>query len=151
NPRLEHFEGIERYEVDPGWRIEAEFTPAEAGTSIEIENVIGQIIDWDVAGTLSFTHEGEHVQMVALGTGSRLFIPFADGTSGTETYPAGRFVYIDRPGSGEKAILDFNYSYNPPCAINPHTTCPLPPAQNRLSFPIRAGELNFDMYEKEES
>ncbi len=148
SPHLRHFDGIERYEVDKDWRVEARFEPKEQGTTMLIENVLGQMVEWDVAGTLTFSAEGHEVSILALGTGDRLFIPFADATSGRETYPAGRFLYIDRPAPGEPAIVDFNVSYNPPCAINPHTTCPLPPPQNRMPFAIRAGEKHYEMYEE---
>ena len=40
-------------------------------------------------------------------------------------------------------VLDFNQAYNPPCAFNPHTTCPLPPPQNRLDVRVEAGEKNY--------
>lgn len=148
SPHLQHFDGIDRYETDPRWRIEAEFTPGEEGATMLIENVLGQMVEYDVAGTLSYTVDDYQANMVALGTGERLFIPFADATSGTETYPGGRFLYIDRPRAGEPAIIDYNVSYNPPCAINPHTTCPLPPPQNRLPFAIRAGEMHYEMYQE---
>lgn len=36
--------------------------------------------------------------------------------------------------------LDFNRSYNPPCAFTDFATCPRPPASNRLPFSIEAGE-----------
>ncbi len=148
SPHLRNFDGIDRYEIDKNWRIEADFTPKEEGATMMIENVLGQMIEWDVAGTLTFSVDGHEVNILALGTGDRLFIPFADATSGNETYPGGRFLYIDRPAPGEPAIVDFNVSYNPPCAINPHTTCPLPPPQNRMPFPIRAGEMHYEMYEE---
>jgi len=148
SPHLRHFDGIERYDIDKDWRVEARFEPGEQGATMLIENVLGQMIEWDVAGTLTFSAEGHEVSIVALGTGDRLFIPFADATSGSETYPGGRFLYIDRPAPGEPAIVDFNVSYNPPCAINPHTTCPLPPPQNRMPFPIRAGEKHYEMYQE---
>ncbi len=149
SPHLQHFDGIDRFDIDPDWRVEAEFEPREEGDTMKIENVLGQMVDYAVAGDLYFTVEDEEVSMIALGTGSRLFIPFSDATAGEETYEAGRYVYIDRPEPGEKAIIDFNVSYNPPCAINPYTTCPLPPAENRKNFPIRAGEKRYDKYEPE--
>ena len=148
SPHLEHFDGIERFEIDKEWRIEADFSPHEQGSTMQIENVLGQFIEWDVAGTLSFRVDGQDISMLALGTGDRLFVPFADATTGEETYSAGRYVYIDRPEPGESAVIDFNLSYNPPCAINPYTTCPLPPSENRLDIAIRAGEKDYDMYEE---
>ncbi len=148
SPHLRNFDGIDRYEVDRNWRVEARFDPVEEGTTMMIENVLGQMVEYDVAGELTFSSDGHEVTIVALGTGDRLFIPFADATSGSETYPGGRFLYIDRPARGEPAIVDFNVSYNPPCAINPHTTCPLPPRQNRMPFAIRAGEKHYEMYQE---
>ena len=71
-----------------------------------------------------------------------LFIMFADGTSGHETYGAGRFLYIPLPVAGH-ARLDFNKAYNPPCALNEFATCPLPPPQNRLQLRIEAGEKTY--------
>ena len=81
--------------------------------------------------------------MVPVWEGSELFVIFRDLTSGKETYPAARFLYADAPEDGT-VILDFNKAYNPPCAFNPYTTCPLPPPDNRLRVRIEAGELNYD-------
>jgi uncharacterized protein len=71
-----------------------------------------------------------------------LFVMFADATSGKETYGAGRFMYIDMPTNGT-VLLDFNKSYNPPCAFNDFATCPLPPFQNRLTLRVEAGEKSY--------
>jgi hypothetical protein len=46
------------------------------------------------------------------------------------------------PKDGELTV-DFNKAYNPPCAFNDYSTCPLPPAQNRLDLPVRAGEKKY--------
>ena len=73
---------------------------------------------------------------------TELFYIFKDETSGTQTYPAGRFFYSEMPRDGQ-VVLDFNKAYNPPCAFTPYATCPLPPAQNRLKVKIEAGELNY--------
>ena len=37
-------------------------------------------------------------------------------------------------------VVDFNIAYNPYCYYNAEYDCPLPPAENRLTVPIRAGE-----------
>ena len=62
-----------------------------------------------------------------------------DLTSGHETYAASRFL-DSKIGPDGKVVLDFNEAYNPPCAYNPYTTCPLPPPENRLDVRIAAGE-----------
>ncbi|HWF04437.1 MAG TPA: DUF1684 domain-containing protein, partial [Candidatus Angelobacter sp.] len=71
-----------------------------------------------------------------------LFIVFRDLTSKTETYQAARFIDTNPPKDG-KVDLDFNKAYNPPCAYNPYTTCPLPSAGNRLPVEIPAGEKRY--------
>jgi uncharacterized protein (DUF1684 family) len=47
------------------------------------------------------------------------------------------------PSADGRVTLDFNRAYNPPCAYNPYTTCPVPPPQNRLKVAIRAGERTY--------
>jgi len=70
-----------------------------------------------------------------------LFIPFLDKTNGEETYRGGR--YIDAEILPEyRMMLDFNKAYCPPCAYNNKLICALPPRQNMLDIPIRAGEKN---------
>ena len=73
---------------------------------------------------------------------TQLWFILRDQTSGKETYPAGRFLYADLPKAG-KVVLDFNKSYNPPCAFTAYATCPLPPPQNWMPVRIEAGELNY--------
>jgi uncharacterized protein (DUF1684 family) len=45
--------------------------------------------------------------------------------------------------NGEWTVIDFNVAGNPPCAYSKYTTCPLPPAENRLAVAIEAGEKRF--------
>lgn len=70
-----------------------------------------------------------------------LQIFFTDGTSGRETYGLGRYLDLD-PLEDGGYLVDFNRAYNPACAYSPHYNCPIPPPENRLAIPIRAGEMN---------
>ena len=72
-----------------------------------------------------------------------LFLPFRDATSGDETYGAGRYLEVEPPASDGSVVVDLNYAYNPYCAYNPEWSCPIPPGENWLSVPIRAGERSF--------
>ena len=72
----------------------------------------------------------------------RLLVFFTDGTNGQETYSGGRYASLSSYGK-DRYLLDFNTAYNPYCAYNPAYICPLPPAQNHLSVPIRAGEKAY--------
>jgi hypothetical protein len=69
-------------------------------------------------------------------------VPFADATSGTETYGAGRYLELEHH-HGDLYHVDFNLAYNPWCAYSPNYSCPIPPKENRLQVPIRAGEKDF--------
>jgi uncharacterized protein (DUF1684 family) len=105
--------------------------PTSTGTLRTVERV----------GTLRFNLKGQPLRLAAfLEQGSRrLFVPFSDLTSGTETYQAGRYMNLDPSPSGIY-IVDFNVAYNPYCYYNAEYECPLPPSENRLKVPIRAGE-----------
>jgi uncharacterized protein (DUF1684 family) len=94
-------------------------------------------------GIVRFEVDGETAQLTLYSSeGSHeLFVPFRDATSGRETYGAGR--YLDLHAHGNEVVLDFNYAYNPYCAYNPDWNCPLPPGENWLKVPIRAGEKAF--------
>jgi uncharacterized protein len=77
--------------------------------------------------------------------GGGLFLPFADATSGSETYGAGRYLLDTVKGAdlgmdGAQLVLDLNFSYNPSCAYDPSWVCPLAPQANRLAVAVRAGE-----------
>jgi uncharacterized protein (DUF1684 family) len=74
--------------------------------------------------------------------GGELFLPFKDKTSGTETYPDGRYLYIETMPGG-KVLIDFNRAYNPFCAYNEKYTCPFAPKENWLGTAIQAGEKRF--------
>ena len=70
----------------------------------------------------------------------RLFLVFADRTSGKESYAAARFLYAEYPGPDGKTVVDFNKAYNPPCAFTAFSTCPMPPPENRMDIAVVAGE-----------
>lgn len=144
---VEEFSGIERYEVDPAWRLNAKLEIPVTAKRISITNVLGQTTDQVSPGTLVFDVQDQTYRLDALEGGKEeLFIIFGDATNENETYPAGRYLYIKTPDSLGNTIIDFNKSYNPPCAFTPFATCPLPPAQNILPVAVRAGEKLFKGY-----
>lgn len=142
----EEFQGIERYEVNPEYRVEATLEVPALLRKIDITNVLGQTTAQDSPGTLVFTLHDREYRLDALEEGEELFVIFGDPTNEKETYPSGRYVYTRKPGADGKVILDFNKTYNPPCAFTPFATCPLPPSQNVLPIAIRAGEKNYKGY-----
>lgn len=144
-PALLDFHGVPVYEIDPSWRIEGRFIRAEEGTTVEVANVLGQTSASPIFGTVEFDRDGETRTLLALGTeqSESLWFLFADRTSGRETYGAGRFLYSEGMPENGRLVVDFNKAYNPPCAFNDYSTCPLPPAENRLPIAVRAGEKKY--------
>ena len=139
------FVGLDYFDIDPSWRIEAKWEAYDPPREIEEPNVLGKMDKVVVPGAAVFTRDGKtyRVEPVVETPGDKnLFLVFADKTSGHETYGAARFLYTEPPKDG-KVIIDFNTAYNPPCAFTPYATCPLPTAQNRLGMRVTAGEKKY--------
>ncbi|CAN5382524.1 DUF1684 domain-containing protein [soil metagenome] len=142
NQKADRFDGFDRFPINSEWQLKARFDEKPEGATIPITNVLGQTDDVPNPGTLIFEMDGESYTLEALDSASgRLFLIVGDQTNQTETYQAGRFMYVDYPGENGYTIIDFNKIYNPPCAYNLYTTCQLPPPSNRLDLAITAGEL----------
>jgi len=144
-PTRKQFVGIDYFDIDPAWRIEAKWEAYDPPREVEEANIIGQVDKVVVPGAAVFQRDGKtyRVEPVIETPGdTELFLVFADKTSGKETYGAARFVYTEPPKDG-KVIIDFNKAYNPPCAFTPYATCPLPTAQNRLNMRVTAGEKKY--------
>jgi uncharacterized protein len=142
NPARSNFPGIESYPTDLKWRLEAHFEPYNPPKKMPIVNILGMESGEDSPGAVAFEVEGKTYRLDAIKEKgeTKLFMIFADSTSGKETYPAGRYLYVDPPDAAGRMIIDFNKAYSPPCAFTKFATCPLPPRQNRLAFAIEAGE-----------
>ena len=111
---------------------------------VDMPTSTGETRKEERVGVLEFTLKGQPLTLAAfIEAGSqdmsRLFVPFSDLTSGTETYSAGRYLELERTPTGLYNI-DFNKAYNPFCYYNTKFDCPYPPRENRLPLPIRAGE-----------
>jgi len=143
---LLEFKGIERFAVDPIWRVKAKVIPQDQNP-LMIMNVLGQNTAQKHGGQLIFDIEGKTYRLDAIDEGGvRLFVAFADATSGKTTYGSGRFIELDKPDADGYTYIDFNKAYNPPCAFTEFATCPLPPPQNRLSIAIPAGEKKYGQH-----
>jgi hypothetical protein len=136
------FDGLRYFDADDAYRFTVTVDPAGGGAIEEIEMSDGSTSRMRHLGTVRFDVGTERVALVAYEQGDELFIPFRDATSGTETYGAGRYVEAEPLGAG-RFELDFNRAYNPYCAYNDAWRCPLPPPENWLTVPIRAGERSF--------
>lgn len=115
------------------------------GEHLEFPTSDGDAKPFVRAGRVHFEVDGEPVTLSVfsdVGRG-RYFLPFKDGTTGTETYGGGRYLDPKMRPDGTTLVVDFNYAYNPYCAYGDGWSCPLPPWENVVKTPIRAGEKAF--------
>ncbi|MBA4299763.1 MAG: hypothetical protein C0433_06585 [Cyclobacterium sp.] len=139
HPGLAKFQPIPYFDYNTAFAVEAFFVP-KFNETINITNVLGQVIEWTVMGILKFQLDGQSYELTALEDSGKLFVIFSDLTNETETYPTGRYLHVNYPDKSGTTSLDFNYSYNPPCAFTAFATCPIPPKVNRLPIAIEVGE-----------
>ena len=137
------FTKLHWYPVDESFRIRGRYVPHDKPRTMELANNLGDVLTLRTSGSVALTVKGEALRLTAIDYDDRLWFVFSDLTSGSETYPAARFLYADMPDLDGRTTVDFNQAYNPPCAFNPYTTCPLPPPENRLQVRIEAGELDY--------
>jgi uncharacterized protein (DUF1684 family) len=138
-PFLLGFKGIETFPINQDWRVKTRFVPTE-GKKLSITDITGRTYEQDSPGKLVFTIDGKEHSLAATGTKEHLHFVFSDATSKHETYGSGRFLDAETPDAEGNIYLDFNKAYNPPCALTPYATCPLPVKENQLTVAIKAGE-----------
>jgi len=147
-PARKEFTRLSWYPVDPGWRIEAKFTPWDKPRTLKFDTVIDGLQEEDSSpGFVTFVKDGRELRLDAVIDDGELFLIFRDQTSGKTTYQAARFLYAEPPKNlkaPSTVVLDFNKAINPPCVFTPYATCPLPPPQNRLTLAVTAGELMYN-------
>lgn len=146
SPRIREFTGLAYFPIADEWVVDARFEPYVPERRIGVMNVLGYEEQFRLPGRVVFAKDGREWALdavtVAHGEPTELFLMFADGTTGRETYGAGRYLYTPLPRDG-RVRVDFNLAINPPCAFNDFATCPLPPQQNRLALRIDAGERKY--------
>lgn len=137
------FKGFTWFPVDPAYRVIARFIPDTTPRKLSILNTFNDIATYSSEGVVEFELHGETLRLRPFTTRpKRFYFVFRDASSGKGTYATGRFLYSDLLEDGT-TVLDFNEAYNPPCAFNPYTTCPIPLKENILPVEIRAGEKDY--------
>ena len=137
------FAGLPYFDYDPALRVLADTEPAER-VQREIATSGEHPYSFTRFACAAFDERALDLYWLD-GYGGGVYLCFADATSGTETYGAGRYLLDPVKGSdlgtdGGKLVLDFNFAYNPSCSYDPRWVCPLAPPGNRLAAPVRGGE-----------
>lgn len=144
HPAISEFGPMQWYDVNPAYRTTATLRPFDKPRVLNVGTTIEGLGFNPVSpGKLAFEIGGTEYELEAYWSGDVLFIIFGDETTGRETYPAGRYMYLEAPDAQGKTIIDFNKAFSPPCAYNDFATCPVASPRNRLKTRIEAGE-RFD-------
>jgi hypothetical protein len=142
-PLARGFLGFQWFPIDSRYRVVGRFIRDAEPKSLQVMNTYGDVDTYTSEGEVEFTLMGQLLRLRPFTTRpKRFYIVFKDQSSGQETYEAARFLYADLLDDGT-TVLDFNQAYNPPCAFNPYTTCPIPIPANRLPAKILAGEKAY--------
>ena len=151
------FNGLHWFPASTALQLPATFAPIERPDAIIVTTSRGLQKEYFRVGVFSFQIEGKVWRLVALALspapkpGEELFVPFRDATTGRESYAVGRYLNVAFKGARVPYLLDFNLATNPYCAYSPHYNCVIPPKENTLAAPIRAGEMIYATHAEERS
>ena len=140
------FLGFAWFPIDLTYRVVGRFISDLQPQQIKVLNTFGELDEYKSEGVVEFTLLGQVLRLRPFTTRpKRFYFVFKDASSGEETYEAARFLYADLLDDGT-TVLDFNQAYNPPCAFNPYTTCPIPVRENRMPIKVLAGEKAYPVH-----
>ncbi len=138
------FGGLRYFPVDSTLRFRLPLTRATAPETVLVRLHLGGADPYVRLGTVDVPMPGGPYRLAAFRPASGpsiVWLPFLDATSGKESYGGGRYLYPTL-GPGDTLSVDFNEAHNPNCDYNPTVyNCAMPPSENRLPLPVRAGEM----------
>jgi len=141
-PQRFSLQALKWFPINKDFRINAKYTRYPNSQQAQSEDTFGEIVDDRIDGYVSFKYKDTKYKLDVTETRSHaLFIKFRDETSSKETYPPSRYYYTEPVAEDGKVVVDFNFSYSPPCAFTEYATCIFAPPQNKLPFRVEAGEM----------
>jgi uncharacterized protein len=148
--RLNKFKGLQYFPVDPAYKVTADLTLIKDRQIVVLKTSDGKEDRYVNYAYADFELGGKQNRLLILEVATmgpargKLFLAFGDETSAVDTYGAGRYLDVTKVQGSGTMTLDFNKAYNPYCAYNDSYTCPLPPLENLLTIPIKAGEMTYE-------
>jgi len=145
----EKFERLNYHPLDSEYRFELILHEHAEKRTVRVEATHSGQRDFLRWGEFRFKIGDEECTLQAYKSNpreERLFIPFKDATSGSETGDIGRYLDLEPEihlTSEGRWVLDFNEAYNPWCEYSENYTCPFTPPENRVGPPVRAGEMDY--------
>jgi len=141
NKKAQAFKGFEYFAPNEEFIFRAKLSKYEKPEFVSLNSVINVKDNDEIMGTVSFEYKDQEHKLL-VGKNNRIM--FTDESSGEETYRIGRYVPTGEADTNGNIILDFNYTFNPPCALSDYTMCLLPPKENHLPFKVLAGEKSIE-------
>jgi uncharacterized protein len=137
------FAGFDWFPVDISYRVTGRLVRDAEPRDLRVLTTLNDLATFDSEGVVEFELQGRTLRLRPFTTRpNRFYFVFRDASAGQETYKVARFLYSDLLPDGT-TVLDFNEAYNPPCAFNRYTTCPIPLDENVLPVKILAGERAY--------
>ncbi|WP_436912005.1 DUF1684 domain-containing protein [Halosimplex marinum] len=142
----EDFDGLDYFEPDPDYRVDATVTVHDQPDPVEMETSDGRTVRYERVVTFAFELDGESRELHGYRQqpdDDSIFVPFRDKTTGQETYDGGRYMELEPDREledGDEVTIDFNLAYSPFCAFSDTFSCPYPPEENWLETTVEAGE-----------
>lgn len=138
------FEGLSYFPPDDAFRLDGRFERFEEPETVSLGATSGPDMEFERVGSVGITLDGElHVLRAYRAPGvTDVLVPFRDGTNGTETWQHGRYLslVVSSERGPTELVVDFNLAYHPFCIYNADVVSAIPPTENELPVPIRAGE-----------
>lgn len=139
------FRGLRWFPLDARYRVRARLERHAVARPAALAATGDDAVALLEVGTLAFDLLGTPCRLLAFepapGESDEpyILVPFRDGTTGKETYGAGRYLDLE-PRGDDSYDLDFNRAYHPYCAHDDAWSCTLPPRENALPMRVEAGE-----------
>lgn len=138
------FAGFDWFPIDIAYRVTGRLIRDPEPRPFRVLTTLNDLATFDSEGVVEFQLQGRTLRLRPFTTRpNRFYFVFRDASAGEETYKVARFLYSDLQSDGT-TVLDFNEAYNPPCAFNQYTTCPIPLDENVLPVKILAGERAYN-------
>ncbi len=128
------------FAIDESFNLPSQYTRYDRPKTVFFPDLTGEKTESTVDGYITFKYSGKDYKLDISEEDGQLFLRFKDPTSESESYPTGRYIYLDYDAKSGKFMLDFNLAYSPPCAFTDFATCVFAPDQNFLDFRVTAGE-----------
>lgn len=136
--------GMSFFDPDENWIYQAEFIKSKDKREFRLDMTDSTSITAPLAGYATLHMNGEVFNLLVFDEGANFTLPFRDNTNGSDTYPGGRYINIEKSELlGKKLTIDFNKSRNYYCAYDINYACPIPPFENTIAVAITAGEKDY--------